>query len=291
MKKLIILSLALYPLMTTACFKNNDGESDDYRYPPLAIYGSSINGVSPSGIYDNIEMRVDKDANSFYATAEPHEFNYAAESEATVDPLYVAASSGTLPKKASAAEAFAFERITERNRMLQEQFIQYRDRLIGPEPVSEILTPHARFISGFVHCTPSVTANSVLFGQPAGSDLSEWVRFGDGNIISVYGTEYRMVEKGHVGKESIPAQDFFTMDRLLPLVIVIRLPEIPDEIEPDTIWGKQLQEDELIRLTITVPVRYERYWEWCKALYSNPDAVEAFEDRELRIVIPLIRKR
>ena len=107
MKKLIILSLALYPLMTTACFKNNDGESDDYRYPPLAIYGSSINGVSPSGIYDNIEMRVDKDANSFYATAEPHEFNYAAESEATVDPLYVAASSGTLPKKASAAEAFA----------------------------------------------------------------------------------------------------------------------------------------------------------------------------------------
>ena len=61
--------------------------------------------------------------------------------------------------------------------------------------------------------------------------------------------------------------------------------------EPDTVWGKQLQEDELIRLTITVPVRYERYWEWCKALYSNPDAVEAFEDRELRIVIPLIRKR
>ena len=175
--------------------------------------------------------------------------------------------------------------------MLQEQFIQYRDRLIGPEPVSEILTPHARFISGFVHGTPSVTANRVLFGQPAGSDLSEWVRFGDGNIISVYGTEYRMVEKGNVGKESIPAQDFFTMDRLLPLVIVIRLPEIPDEIEPDTVWGKQLQEDELIRLTITVPVRYERYWEWCKALYSNPDAVEAFEDRELRVVIPLIRKR
>ncbi len=100
-----------------------------------------------------------------------------------------------------------------------------------------------------------------------------------------------MVEKGYVGKESIPAQDFFTMDRLLPLVIVIRLPEIPDEIEPDTIWGKQLQEDELIRLTITVPVRYERYWEWCKALYSNPDAVESFEDRQLRIVIPFIRKR
>ena len=290
MKRLKILALALYSLMTTACFMDRDVESDDFRYPPLAIYGCSINGVSPSGIYDNIEMKVEKDANSFYITAEPHEFNYAAESEATVDALYVAATTGSLPKKASAAEEFAFERITERNRMLEEQFIQYRDRMIGPEPVPDRLTPHARFISGFVHGTPSVTANKVLFGQPAGSDLSEWVRFGDGNIISVFGTEYRMTEKGDVGKESISAREFFTMDRLLPLVIVIRLPEIPDEIEPETVWGKRLTEDELIRLTITVPVRYERYWEWCKALYSNPDAVEEFEDRDLRIVVPFIRK-
>jgi hypothetical protein len=286
----MILALALYPLMTTSCLKGKDVGSDDYRYPPLAIYGCSINGVSPSGIYDNIEMKVDKDANSFYVTAAPHEFNYAAESEAAIDALYVAASGGSLPKKASAAEKFAFERITERNRMLEEQFIQYRDRLIGPEPVADRATPHARFISGFVHGTPSVTANKVLFGQPAGSDLSEWVRFGDGNIISVFGTEYRMVEKGDVDKESISAQEFFTMDRLLPLVIVIRLPEIPDEIEPETVWGKRLTEDELVRLTITVPVRYERYWEWCKALYSNPDAVEQFEDRDLRIVVPFVRK-
>ena len=290
MKRLMILALALCPLMMTACFSDSDVENDEYRYPPLAIYGCSINGVSPSGIYDNIEMQVDKDANSFYATAEPHEFNYAAESEATVDALYVAAATGTLPKKASDVEAFAYERITERNRLLQEQFIQYRDRLIGPEPVPERLTPHARFISGFVNGAPSVTANKVLFGQPAGSDLSEWVRFGDGNIISVFGTEYRMEEKGVVGKESLSAQDFFIMDRLLPLVIVIRLPVIPDEVEPDTVWGKHLTEDELIRLTITVPVRYERYWEWCKALCSDPDAVETFEDRDLRIVIPFIRK-
>ena len=290
MKRLMILALALCPLMMTACLRGNDVESDEYRYPPLAIYGCSINGVSPSGIYDNIEMKVEKDANSFYATVEPHEFNYAAKSEATVDVLYVAAATGTLPTRASAAEAFAFERITERNRLLQEQFIQYRDRLIGTEPVPERMTPHARFISGFVNGAPSVTANKVLFGQPAGSDLSEWVRFGDGNIISVYGTEYRMVEKEDVGKESLSAQEFFTMDRLLPFVIVIRLPEIPDEVEPDTVWGKQLEEEELIRLTITVPVRYERYWEWCKALCSDPDAVEAFEDRDLRIVIPFIRK-
>ena len=290
MKRLLIVALAGCSLMTTACFREIDVKNDDYRYPPLAIYGCSINGVSPSGIYDNVEMRVENDANSLYVTAMPQEFNYAAESEATVDALYSAAANGTLPRKASAAEAFAFERITERNHMLQEQFIQYRDRLIGPEPVPERLTPHARFISGFVQGAPSVTANRVLFGQPAGSDLSEWVRFGDGNIISVFGTEYRMVEKGDVGEESISAQEFFTMDRLLPFIIVIRLPEIPDEIEPDTVWGKHLSEDELIRLTITVPVRYERYWEWCKALYSNPDAVEEFVDQELRIVVPFVRK-
>lgn len=266
---------------------------DSSAFAPVVIYGRSINGNSPSGKYDNIDFRFDASSNSFYIQDIPHEFNYAAESEDKVDVLHVSALWGVLSKRASGAEAFAFERICERNQKLKDQLISYSEEINGTESIEEYRIPHVSFISAYVNGTPSITANGVLFGQPAGSDLSEWFRFEDYNIIAVFGTEYNMLKRADEVNTLLSPSEYFVMDKLIPYTIVIRLVEVPEEIKAEVPWGygKHFEESELIRVNIQVPVLYERYWEWCEALYTNPDAHEVFEEGLIRIQIPFIRNQ
>lgn len=280
---IVLLSLSVVSLLSCTPDRNNN-------MTPLTIIGGSITGASPSGAYEIVEYIVDQPSNTIIVEALPSEFNYAAGSLSEVDALWASVIYGELHKKVSAAEAFAYERITERTQRLALQYNQYRNQLLKKEGYDEVNTRSA-FIYAYVRGTPSVKANDVLFGQPAGSDLSEWFCFGDKNIISVIGPEFIMEEKADAANEYQSASEYFTPDKMLPYTIQISTKGIPDEVIPKSIRGIYHEENETVKVAITVPVLYERYWEWCKALYSNPEAVKEVVYTEIRIVIPFIRKQ
>lgn len=255
----------------------------------LAIYDYSITGKSPSGTYEISEYGVDKASDSFRITVRPQEFDYAPDGSANVDALWMSVTYGELYNTASAEEAFTYERITERNRQLVDKFEQYRRQLIDEGTFNDKST-RASFINVYVKGEASIIADGALFGQSAGTDLSKWFRFGDGCIIGVNGTEYKMVERANYVNEYQLISDYFTSDKMLPLQIKLCTTSIPEEVSLAELPVVRYVGDDIIKVNITVPVCFERYWDWCKALYSDSNAEEQFVDGEIRIVIPFVKK-
>lgn len=279
------LFLALLAMELVSCTPDRN----DDKLQSLTIYDYSITGESPSGSYEISEYGVDKASNSLKITVRPQEFNYAPDGSAKVDALWMSVTYGELYNTASAEEAFTYERITERNRPLVVKFERYRRQLIDEGKFNDKST-RASFINVYVKGDASIIADGALFGQSAGTDLSEWFRFGDGCIIGVNGTDYKMVERANYVNGYQPSSDYFTKDRMLPLQIKLSTISIPEEISLAELPVVRYVGDDIIKVTITVPVCFERYWNWCKALYSDSNAEEQFVDGEIRIVIPFVRK-
>lgn len=193
-----------------------------------------------------------------------------------------------LDKSASALEEFAFNRIIERERPIEEEFQQYIKEL-GIAGNRDYWG--STFLSIYVRDIPSIVADDVFLGQPAGTDLSDYFIFADENIIDIVGKDWTMVRRG-AGKDRkyVAASEFFFKDRMLPLRIFVRSIGVPDEVSLSTwdlVGGGGWNP---INLTITIPVTFEHYWDWCYALYVNPKAEERFYDGELKVVVPFVRK-
>ena len=254
---------------------------------PLVIYGSSQWGYIPSGTYAISEKMWDKGTNTLSFHVTPDAFMQEPPRGATIDALYRSVSYGELDKAATEAEAFAYERIEERTRTLKDQYVQYLDQLAESEGINPMMlkSQHATFIYAYVQGIPSITADGEFFGQPAGTDLSEWFCFRDRNLISVSGREYKMErKKDRFAYES--ASTYFTKDKILPLVLNVGITSLPDNLS----YTGRVAGDDVLHVTISIPVRFERYWEWCKALFTNPEATEEFTDTNIQFTIPFIRK-
>lgn len=278
----IILTMISFGLLS--CTRDmNDSLSS------LTIFGNGSTGKTLSGVYEINEYRVERDSSSIIISVLPQEFNYAPSNPADYDKLWESVLYGKLIKDASDEEAFAYECITERIRPLSEQFEQYCRQLLTEGYLNK-KSAKAAFINVYVKGLPSIKADGILFGQPAGGDLSEWFRFGDKNVISISGTDYKMENKGDIINAYQQVSEYFTFDRMMPLQLYICTATIPEEITLSEFPVRRYAGDDVIRVTVTIPVRFERYWEWCRALYSNPNAEETFIDGNIQFVIPFIRK-
>lgn len=260
------------------------------QYEPLVLLDHSITGESPSGEYALVDFGVDKDLNSFMAGIRPVEFDRALNSPEQADALHISSINGELYKTATKAEAFAFEQITKRNLPLKEKFEQYCRQLKDRDEF-RVNSPHVSFVHVYVRGPVSIRADDALFGQPAGTDLSEWFRFGDRNVIGVIGTDYKMVERVDLANSFQRASEYFITDMMLPSQFYIRTVGLPEEISLPEDHYLRFSGDDIINVTFSLPVRFERYWDWCLALYSNPDAEERFENGEIQVVIPFVRKQ
>lgn len=253
---------------------------------PLIILGNGNLGKSFSGHYVSYDSGIDTHSNSYWYACRPYEFSYAPKSRAEVDALWESFTYGELSTKATPEEAFAYERIQERMLPLSEQFKQYRNQLIGSNNYID-KTAVAAFICAYVTGTPTITADDTLFGLPAGTDLSDYFCFGDRNIIGVTGTDYMMVERADIVNDYQKASEYFIEDRMLPSILYLSTVGIPEEIIPPTSHNPY---GDVIRVSVTIPVLLERYWEWCKALYNNPNAEEEFLSGDISIVLSFTKK-
>ena len=255
----------------------------------LTIFGNGSTGKSLSGSYEINEYRVERDSSIIIVSVMPQEFNYAPSNLEDYDKLWESVLYGKLNKDASNEESFVYERITERMRPLSEQFEQYCRQLFGEGSFNK-KTARAAFVNIYVKGIPSIKADGILFGQPAGSDLSEWFRFGDKNVISIVGPDYIMGKKGDLVNGYQQASEYFTMDRMLPLQLYLYTESIPEEITLSEFPVRRYVGDDVIKVTVTIPVCFERYWEWCRALYRDSNEKELFIDGNIQFVIPFIRK-
>lgn len=252
---------------------------------PLVIYGSSQYGYAPSGAYTVSGQMWDKTTNTLSFSVVPSAFMSSPAGGAITDALYQSIRNGELEKRATEAEAFAYERIMERTRQIRERYVLYRDQWAqskGMDP-REARLLHAAFVYAYSQGVPSITADGELFGQPAGTDLSGWFWFNDANIIRVTGMDHVMTAKG---EENQTAAEYFTQDRMLPLTLCVGIPDLPEDI---TYTGRVTGAD-VVTVTISIPVRFERYWEWCKELFTNPEATEEFTSTNIRFTLPFVCK-
>ena len=245
----------------------------------IAILGNGASGMSPSGSYAINGTEWDKTSNTLSIVVAPEEF---LRSYTKIDALYMSALNGRLEEGASPEEAFAFERMEERMTALKNQYTRYHDGLIKDSRERHV----SSFIQAYVSDTPSITANDVLFGQAAGADLSAWFTFRDKNIVSVFGEDYQMEERADLVDSFQTASEYFIQGRMMPQVLYVCIENMPDDI---TYTGR-VTGDDIVKVNISIPVRFERYWEWCKELYSNPEAKESFLDKTIQIEIPFVRK-
>lgn len=246
----------------------------------FAIYGNSI-----SGEYDIFPSTIE--SNSIEFGAQPTEINYMNLNPSGTDRvLYYSTVDRKLPSSATPIEAFAYERILEREQATESKYQDYCHRL-GRE---NDLTASSAFVSAYIRGIPSISADGELFGQPAETDLSNWFTFRDQNIIDLWGTDLSMSEQADKADVYQTPAEFFVQGKMFPLTLHLRLKSIPDEITLEELPVIRYVGDDVITVTISIPVTFERYWDWCKALYNNPLAEEKFSDGEIRIAVPFIRK-
>lgn len=272
--KLLLCTVLLFSLLS--CNKHPRGIEET---APISILGNGASGTSPSGSYAINGAEWDQTSRTIRIKVAPEEF---LVSPGTIDVLYLSVLYGTLEKGASQEEAFAYERIEERMAPLKSQYAQYHEGLVKDSREKHI----SSFIQAYVSGTPTITADDVLFGQPAGSDLSAWITFRDQNIVSVFGEDYQMKGRADEVDSFQTASEYFLQDRMMPQVLYVCIENMPEDI---TYTGR-VAGDDIVKLTISIPARFERYWEWCKDLYSNPDSKEKFLENTIRIEIPLVRK-
>lgn len=244
------------------------------------IYGNSI-----SGKYDIFSAIVDNASNMVDYRAYPAEINNMnLEPEKCDRTLYYSTTYKKLIKPYSAEESFAYDVIMEREQMIERNFNDYVRRLGREKDPSA----SAAFVSAYIHGTPSISANGMLFGQPAGTDLSDWFRFKDICVIGLSGTNHEITEQADKTDVFMTAEEFFVQDKMFPLTFHFRMTVIPDEI--DITQHPHNYGDDVVKVFIKIPVTFERYWDWCKALYKNIDAVEEFSEGTIHLAVPFIRK-
>lgn len=273
-KGLITIFIA-FLVIITAC--TPDVTPKTARY---IIYGTTL-----SGQYSTFKsFRIDGD---IVYSARPIEIDWMDEKpEETNSDLYLSLLG--IPKLvswASPIDAFAFDRIMERQSQLSEDFDQYILRLGRNNDTSA----SAGFVCAYIRGVPSITANKTLFGRPAGTDLSEWFLFNDRGIIEILGTDFKMVERAGKVHDYLSPSEYFIKDKMLPLTLHIRLKEIPEEVDVDkhAVMGEN---NNIVTISIRIPVMYECYWDWCKALYTNPNAEERIYDGDIKIDIYICGK-
>lgn len=277
MKKILIATWVL--IIVASC----DRDKSDSMQSPLWIFGNTL-----SGEYETVNCGLDGNR-LFNCSIWPIEFADAALSGLVSDPLYVSVLDGYLHRKASPEEAFAYERIVGRTESLLSSFMNYRAQIIDEKPISEF-DARAAFVSVYVTGKPSIKADKQLFGQRAGEDLSEWFRFSDGNVIGITGPEYKMEERADMVDVYQTAEHYFLPEKMLPLRVHIGVPRNPDEVTFRELPVIRYDGDDVIHVTISIPVRFEDYWDWCKQLYSYPNATETVRNGYIRVVIPFIQK-
>lgn len=277
MKRLLSIILLLCTMVLSSC---RPDPFKDTRF--FAIYGNSI-----SGKYDICDYTLNSILNAIEFRARPSEIeNINLDPIGTDRLLHFSILSRKLMQSASPEETFAFERILEREQATESKYQDYCHRL-GRE--NDIMAS-AEFVSAYIGGIPSISADGELFGQPAGTDLSSWFTFRDQNIIGLLGTDLTMLELADRVDVYQTAAEFFVQDKMFPLQLDLRLESIPNEITLEELPVIRYVGDDVITVTISIPVTFERYWDWCKALYTNPQAEEKFADGEIRIAIPFIRK-
>ena len=273
-------------LLFAVCFASCHVETPQGQLPPVVICGNTL-----SGKYE-ITGAVKNEDNTLSVSIWPEEFTETAPEK--YDILVGSVFDGKIIKSDYASiskeESFAFERITERNKSINEQCEQYRKQMAESGVLDD---PAARsvFVTAYIQGLPTLVADDILFGQPAGSDLSDWFRFTDANLIDVFGWDYRMEGKAQERNQFISASKYFIKDKLMPLKLQISPVETPAEINTDNWTGEwRYSGDDIITLSVSIPVRFERYWDWCKALYGNPAAAQEVQDGTIQVKIPFVRK-
>lgn len=281
--KHIVSIIAICSLFVCSCDVFSDKEM-----AKVVIYGNSI-----SGKYDILGFEKEEQTNTFAVKTWPE---YFSDAEAVNRNFLIGSVRYGKPIKMqsgspSKEELFAFERVTERNRDLVDNYEKYCRPMIESGELRNN-TAISSFVSAYVLDLPTITADDILFGQPAGTDITDWFRFKDPNLVAIIGLDYRMEGRYQDKDKYMPASEFFIKDKMLPFVLHIAPVETPAEISIDNLPNNWWYNgDDIITLTVSIPVRLERYWDWCKALYSNPDAVEEIKEDNIRIQIPLVRKQ
>lgn len=276
-------------ILLSVCFLSCDKRfKDAEEMAQVAILGGSMFGNPISSTYEISRQTWDTERNIINFDIVSQTFQKEPEKGAEIDALYESVVNGELEQNASPEEAFAYERIEERTRELKDQYALYLEQLAEAEGIDlrALKLIHAGFIYAYFQGVPTITADGDFFGQPAGTDLSEWFRFRDGNLIDVIGQGYKMEKKGD-RHEYQEVAEYFTKDKMSPMVIKLGITALPDDLS----YTGRVVGDDIVHVNISIPVRIERYWEWCKALYSNPEATETITDTSLRLTIPFVRNK
>ena len=272
----VLLSLFCF----ASCRKDQAPDPTPHK-PCFVIYGNSI-----SGIYVPGGRHVNDSTNSIDFYIRPDEMeNFHTDPIRTEWQLYLSAHSRQVSWGASSLDEFALGIIQKRESKVEQKFKEYVESY-----QLENKRVAAAFVSAYVRGVPTITANDVFLGQPAGADLSDYFLFSDPNIMGISGTDWEVSDRmDMIGCYQRPSA-FFEYDKMVPLAINIRTVGIPEEVSLTSLNLYPYGGDNAIIVTIKFPVTFERYWAWCKALYTNPDAVETFQDGYIRATIPFDRK-
>lgn len=271
-------------LLSLFCFascRKDQAPDPTPNEPHFGIYGNSI-----SGVFSPQDRRVNESTNSIDFYIRPYEIDYFnLDPNGTDAQLCYSVFNRKKSWGASSLDEFALGVILEREREVEKKFKGFVE-LYQLENGWE----SAGFVSAYVRGVPTITADDTFLGQPAGTDLSDYFLFSDPNIMGISGTDWEVSDRmDMIGCYQRPS-DFFEYDKMVPMAMYIRTVGIPEEVSLTSLNLYPYGGDNAIIVTIKFPVTFERYWAWCKALYTNPDAVETFQDGYIRATIPFVRK-
>ena len=155
-------------LLSLFCFAScrKDQAPDPIPHKPcFAIYGNSI-----SGIYVPGGRHVNDSTNSIDFYIRPDEMeNFHTDPIGTEWQLYLSAQSRQVSWGASSLDEFALGIIQKRESKVEQKFKEYVESY-----QLENKRVAAAFVSAYVRGVPTITANDVFLGQPAGTDLSDY---------------------------------------------------------------------------------------------------------------------
>lgn len=282
----LILAIVVTLSSLLSC-ANDPDEGVDH---PVLIDGRTFPG--DNSIWDH---GIDKASGSIWYRFRPVRFD---------DPyfdngnLYFAVLNSHLYGRETPEESFAFEQIMNRTAPVKEEFLLYRRELLNEGRLAhkeDSAYVSITFANTYVAGLPTVVADGILFGQEPGTDLSDWFRVKDNNILGIIGRNYTIERRADLVDKYLDFSEYFVIDRMLPIGLDFNTKSIPEEISTDDFglirYDGHYSGDTIIKVTVTVPVLFEYYWDWCKELYSNPDAQEVFHEGSLTYMIPLVKKK
>lgn len=288
MKKNLYLLLVIFVLQGCCFFEMEKYIEEEY---PVKISCYAWNGDDFSGewIADQYQFKADT---LIVGTNLIENYYEAKEYSAKVDNLSYFYNSDYLfnNRSLSEQEEFAINLIRVREAKIQDKYINYcvKNGLNHFSVYRRYLI--AGFFSMYIDGEPKVTSTKTLFGQPAGTDISKWFKYeaANGNPVDIVGQEYEMIPIEQYGRARY-ASDFFIKDKLLQSLTIEMI--VPDEMEKCYPNSFEYLESEKGDIFISIPVRYEKYWQYCKELFSNPDAVLETEEMTVKIRIPFVVKK